>query len=246
MVSCDHGKSLRAGQPGFENAFNSCCGIDTFYLIMPFANDGDFSGIHLNDDNFLDIIKLFKGPIEGLKFLHDIDLMHRDVTRRNMLIMADGCGVLGGLGKTRADSGESNTSTAHSRAPEVDGTSVYGKSADVWSFGFAIMETLFKDLHTWDTFNKDIPQSKAWVNEAFRKLMRFAVQSSLHSDVAMLVSGMLSYKPENRPTMATALHCWSNLHSTAPRHPENLENSGPSTKFQKTSENTKVARSAPS
>ena len=193
-------------------------------------------------------MKLLRGPMEGLRYLHEKGYMHRDVTCRNMFVMADGCGVLGDYGKVLMEvaTKSNRTGPAHTRAPEVDGTSLYDKSADVWSFAFAIMKIFFKDLYSWVTFNKDGPQSKAWVYEGLLKLKFLGRQSSLHANVARIVQQMLTYEAQNRPTMEVVLARWSALDLTEAATSEHLGNNGPPAKFQKTSENTKAARPAPS
>ena len=214
---------------------------------MPFATGGDFSKVHLDENNIRDIIKLLRGPMEGLKFLHDEGYIHRDVTCRNMFVMADGCGVLGDYGKIVKEvfTKCNRTGPPHTRAPEVDGTSLYGQAADVWSFAFAIMKILFKDLYSWATFSQNNPQSKAWANEASQKLSLLNQQSSLHAKVAKLVTWMLTYEQYNRPTMEDILTNWPDPESIDSATTENLKDDGRPTKFQKTSGNTKVARQAP-
>ena len=226
----------------------SCQGLDVFYFVTPFASGGDFSTVHLDQDNIRDIVKLLRGPMEGLSYLHDQGYIHCDVTCRNMFIMADGSGVLGDYGKILKEvaTKSNRTGPAHTRAPEIDGIGLYDNSADVWSFGFAIMKILFQDLYFWVTFNNNGPQSKAWTEEGLRNLKLLARRSPLHYDVANTVRRMIAYEAHHRPTMEAVLARWSALDLTEAATSADLGNNGPPAKFQKTSENTKAARAAPS
>ena len=187
--------------------------------------------------------------MEGLRFLHSMGYMHRDVTCRNMFIMADGCGVLGDHGKVLLDlvAYENRTGPVHTRAPEVNGTTFYDQSADVWSFAFAIVRIFFKNVYSWVTFNKNSPQSKAWAIQATQKLHLLGRESPFHAKVVKLVTWMLTYEPYNRPTMEDILTLWPDPKPIEfeAGTVENLEENGPPAKFQKTSGITKVARQAP-
>ena len=185
--------------------------------------------------------------MEGLRFLHSMGYMHRDVTCRNMFIMADGCGVLGDHGKISLDfvTFDNRTGPVHTRAPEVDGTTLYDQSADVWSFAFAIVRIFFKDIYSWATFNKHSPQSKAWASQAIQKLSLLGRESGLHAKVAKLVTWMLTYEPYNRPTMEDILTLWPDLEPIDTGTVENLDENGPPAKFLKTSGTNKVACQAP-
>lgn len=191
-------------------------------------------------------MKLLRGPIEGLAFLHDQGYMHRDVTVRNMFIMADGRGVLGEHGKVLKGVGTkcNKIEPSHSRAPEVDGISLYGQAADVWSLGFAIVNIFFKDLYSWPTFDAEKPQSIAWRDESIQKLGQLGQQSTLHRQFTTLVACMLSYDAYNRPTMEQILYRWSVMELIEDDAVENPEIGGPPAKFQKTSRDTKAVRHA--
>lgn len=92
---CDHGKSFHVGQAGEINtAFSSCGNVDTFHFVLPLTAS-DFSTVHISNVNVEDTIKQMRGPLQGLKKLHEDGYMHRDVTVSNMFVMSKDEGVLG-------------------------------------------------------------------------------------------------------------------------------------------------------
>ena len=252
-VSCDHGNRFHFGQPGgLKAAFSTCEGDDKFYYVEPFACGGNFLNVPLDPTNLGDIVKRFRGPMEGLDALHRNGFVHCNVTCRNMYVFSDGRCVLGGLGDVVKEllANGNRTIPKHTDAPEVDGTSLYGQSADVWSFAFAIMTLLFSDLESWATFNENGPQSKAWVMEAEKKLMLLGRHSYHFIKLEEILVWMLDYDSFNRPAIGQVLQLWNGLWNglepTDAGTAGNSVDNGRPAKFQKTSNNTRNARPGPS
>ena len=112
----------------------------------------DFSqlGWEISEFTNVQVLEAFRGPLEGLCNLHAAGFMHRDVTRKNLLMMSFNPprAVLADFGKAvKADTSKDNhIGSAHTRAPEVDGKISYNNKIDVWSLGFAWMNVLFSHL----------------------------------------------------------------------------------------------------
>ena len=90
-----------------------------------------------------------KDMLDGVAYLHSIDVMHRDLKPSNMLIFKDLTLKLGDFGLSREASPteavkvQRETCTLWYRAPElIMGDLTYNSKIDVWSMGCIIMEML--------------------------------------------------------------------------------------------------------
>lgn len=223
-------------------AFDMCPLNETFYVIQPLAS-GDFKTLDAEKyGSFRDLVKIIKGPLEGLKILHDDGYMHRDVTKGNMLVFADGHGALSDHGKALQAVTHTSNRTAPScyRAPEVDGHTPYWNAADVWSAGIAISWVIFNDLHKWKDWNEKGSQSRAWLAQLHKKLDIFGKQSKLHEDLSILVKEMLTYNAHNRPSIGDILDRWP---GKRPRGVDIMDDEGRPAKIPKTSPAIKETKS---
>ncbi|CAI9787021.1 unnamed protein product [Fraxinus pennsylvanica] len=83
--------------------------------------------------------------LHGLKYLHDKDVVHRDIKCANILVDANGSVKLAdfGLAKaTKLNDVKSCKGTAFWMAPEVVRSRGYGHAADIWSLGCTVLEML--------------------------------------------------------------------------------------------------------
>ena len=66
-----------------------CCDLERFFLFMPSAIS-DFAGGFWGNSSIPQSAKLhfLREPLEGLKTLHTMGIMHRDIRPKNMLIMS--------------------------------------------------------------------------------------------------------------------------------------------------------------
>ena len=135
-IQCEHGQS------------GGHCGKlpDHVYLTFPLAlrdfASQDWTSIDLNT-----IIRLVKGPLEGLKALHEERYMHRDVHGKNILVMSldPPQAVLCDYGKARHRLKERDTRLGPipTLAPEVDGVTDYNNKIDIWGIGYVCCWILF-------------------------------------------------------------------------------------------------------
>ena|SRR3990167_4223653 len=95
---------------------------------------------------------LFKGLLEGLKYIHDKNMMHRDLKPENIMLKDAYTPIIIDLGLCREcgvvpDKLFSNEiQTPGYRPPEiVIGTKQYGQSVDIWSLGIIFLEVLFSE-----------------------------------------------------------------------------------------------------
>ncbi|XP_076930719.1 mitogen-activated protein kinase kinase kinase 1-like [Bidens hawaiensis] len=89
--------------------------------------------------------------LRGLKYLHDRDIVHRDVKCANILVDANGSVKLTDFGLAKAtkfNDVKSCKGTAFWMAPEVVNlrNKGYGLAADIWSLGCTVLEMLTRSI----------------------------------------------------------------------------------------------------
>ena len=96
------------------------------------------------------------GAVEGLCYLHERRMLHRDVKAGNLLLTGDGCIKLGDLGisvQLGSTMARRMTiiGTPHWLAPEVIASDAgYGTAADIWSLGITALELAEMHPPHWD------------------------------------------------------------------------------------------------
>lgn len=120
------------------------------YIVMEYCRGGDLSQLLKN--NYMKEINIkyyFKQIIDGMKFLHEKNIIHRDIKPKNILISDDKktikiCDF--GFAK-QYDINMKRVSTVCGSplymAPEIYQKTGYTNSADVWSLGIILYEMIF-------------------------------------------------------------------------------------------------------
>ncbi|KAL3814703.1 hypothetical protein ACJIZ3_015971 [Penstemon smallii] len=134
---------------------------------------------HLSSDllplNWENRIKIALGAAKGLNFLHQNNIVHRDMRPANILVTHDHESLLGdfGLAKAQQPDDDKNTNTIHSSsdngvvgtlgyvAPEYAETGKMSTKTDVYSFGVVLLQ-LITGLRTPD----EIPEGKSFIGWA--------------------------------------------------------------------------------
>jgi serine/threonine protein kinase len=106
---------------------------------------------------------LTRQMLEGLQYLHQNGIVHRDVKGENILIDGNGVAKLGDFGCSKALAEAANHSqqgcatlvgSPYWMAPEVIRSEAYGTKADVWSLGCTVVEMLNGGRPPWnETFD---------------------------------------------------------------------------------------------
>ncbi|XP_021810037.1 mitogen-activated protein kinase kinase kinase 1-like [Prunus avium] len=142
--------------------------------------------------------------LQGLKYLHDRRVIHRDIKCANILVHANGSVKLAdfGLAKTiQMNDIKSSQGTAYWMAPEVVNRKHqgYGLPADIWSLGCTVLEML----------TRRVPYPNLeWMQALFKigKGEPPPVPDSLSKDAQDFIHRCLQVNPANRPTAAQLLN----------------------------------------
>ncbi|KAH8743625.1 kinase-like domain-containing protein [Diaporthe sp. PMI_573] len=193
---CEHGQSPACFQSAYE----------TVYMIMPYAPLA-FRAMVWDKVAPATRLMLFHQVLEGLRNLHTMGIMHRDISPRNLLVIS--------LAPPRAaicDYGKSKVGTRGREAalgpqgftaPEVGGPAGYTSAIDVFSLGLSLLAT----FGLWAGGNESPANPKIYQ----LVLQHLAgLESRMPDGLGALLRSMLAWDPADRPTAEDALanHVW--------------------------------------
>ena len=178
-------------------------------IVMEYADDGDLYQkiCQYKKMNLLmeesDIWRVFIQMVKGLKILHDLKILHRDLKSANILLFNDGTAKIGDCNVSKIfygerDLGYTQTGTPYYASPEVWSEAPYNQKSDIWSLGIITYEML--------TLN---PPFKAANMEAlYKKIIKGQynkINSKYSRDIAEVVRNLLMIDPNDRPTCGEIL-----------------------------------------
>ena len=201
---------------------DSCCNLEKFYIFMPHAQS-DLSINFWDDEEIPRNHKLqwLRELLEGLRTLHVMGIMHRDIRLQNMLIISTKPPRASLCDYGKAIQAESSTVTTigpiPTLAPEVWTVSrngPYNAKVDMWAYGYAIAQILIFTLQRSQGpkyFYGNSPITPARHSEILRMLRFHCSQMSEDEPLVDLVFKLLVWKPEERWSAEQALlhDCWS-------------------------------------
>lgn len=172
---------------------------------------GDFAHLDWSLISFPIRLSLLKDTLRGLNTLHKQGLMHRDITVKNLLLVALSPPEAALCDFGRTIEAEESTDTAIgpkcTLAPEVWGPRPYNNKVDVWSLAFAWV----------DTFKPGIPRPEYMDHTTHCLIINF-IQSLVETkkileQFAILLGQMLSWDPRARISSEEALQhpCWKGI-----------------------------------
>ena len=142
--------------------------------------------------------------------------MHRDITRRNLLIISlnpvDAALCDYGKATSAQQSADTCLGPVHTLAPEVWAESSYTNSIDVWAWAYAMTEVLGYRYRGNDRINAQrLAEIHQWLSIR-------ATSTEHEAELVGLVYSMLSWEPEERTTVDSALQhsCWATLSGMVP------------------------------
>ena len=123
----------------------------TLGIVMEFADNGDlYQKIveHKKKKTYFEeteIWKIFIQLVKGLKSLHDLKILHRDLKSANVFLFKNGNAKLGDLNVSKVAKrglGYTQTGTPYYASPEVWKDLPYDNKSDIWSLGCVLYEMI--------------------------------------------------------------------------------------------------------
>ena len=152
-------------------------------IVMEYADKGDLyqkithfkrMGYYFDE---MDIWKIFIQMVKGLKALHDLKILHRDLKSANIFLFNDGSAKIGDLNVSKVAKkgiGYTQTGTPYYASPEVWRDEPYDSKSDIWSLGCVTYEMLtlhppFKAESMKGLYEKVIKGKYPKINERYSK-----------------------------------------------------------------------------
>ena len=174
----------------------------TLNIIMEYADKGDLFQLiseykkkkeHFEENEIWDaLIQL----LNGLKALHELNILHRDLKSANVFLFSNGLAKLGDLNVskvTRKGLGYTQTGTPYYASPEVWKNQPYDNKSDVWSLGCVIYE-MCKLIPPFQAKNMD---------ELYKKIVRGfypQIPSRYSDDLKEIIKLMVQTEVGARPS----------------------------------------------
>ena len=148
-----------------------------------------------------DVWRIFIQMVRGLKALHELKILHRDLKSANIFLFADGSAKLGDLNVSkvvRKGLGYTQTGTPYYASPEVWNDSPYDSKSDIWSLGCVTYEMLtlrppFRAENMDGLYHKVIKGHYSKISEKYSP------------DIAEIIKMMLKVNPNDRPSCSQIL-----------------------------------------
>ena len=181
---------------------------NTLCIVMEFADRGDLyqkivqhkkSAIFFEES---DIWRIFIQLVKGLKALHDLKILHRDMKSANVFLYSNGSAKLGDLNVSkvaRRGLGYTQTGTPYYASPEVWKDKPYDNKSDVWSLGCVLYEMItlrppFRAQNMEGLYQKVIKGQYSKIPERFS------------DDLFQVVQFLLQVNPNSRPSCEQILN----------------------------------------
>ena len=181
---------------------------NTLCIVMEFADRGDlYQKIvqHKKSAKFFeesDVWRIFIQLVKGLKALHDLKILHRDMKSANVFLFSNGSAKLGDLNVSkvaRKGLGYTQTGTPYYASPEVWRDKPYNNKSDVWSLGCVLYEMItlrppFRAQDMEGLFNKVCKGQFSRIPERFS------------DDLFQVIQFLLQVNPNTRPSCEQILN----------------------------------------
>ena len=176
-------------------------------IVMEYADKGDlyqkicqFKKMGCLIDE-VDVWRIFIQMTKGLKALHDLKILHRDLKSANIFLFSDGSAKIGDLNVSKVAHkglGYTQTGTPYYASPEVWRDEPYDIKSDIWSLACVTYEMLA--LH---------PPFRAENMEAlYNKVIKCQygkISDRYSNDISEIIKLLLKVKSKDRPTCGQIL-----------------------------------------
>ena len=176
-------------------------------IIMEYADKGDlyqkivqFKKLKYLIDE-VDVWRIFIQMTKGLKALHDLKILHRDLKSANIFLFSDGSAKIGDLNVSKVAHkglGYTQTGTPYYASPEVWNDQPYDSKSDIWSLGCVVYEMLalhppFRAENMEGLYNKVIKGQYEKICDKYSK------------DISDILKFLFKVKPNERPSCGQIL-----------------------------------------
>ena len=177
-------------------------------LVMEYADKGDlyqkisqFKKIGCLIEE-IDVWKIFIQMVKGLKALHDLNILHRDLKSANIFLFSDGSAKIGDLNVSKVVNkglGYTQTGTPYYASPEVWKDQPYDIKSDIWSLGCVTFEMLalrppFRAENMDKLYNKVIKGQYGKISDRYS------------DDIKEIIKLLLKVNPKERPNCTQILN----------------------------------------
>ncbi|XP_021747828.1 serine/threonine-protein kinase STY17-like isoform X2 [Chenopodium quinoa] len=181
----------------------ACTKPPNLFLVTEFMPKGNLYDFMHKRKGVFKLQSLLRAAIDvsmGMEYLHQNNIVHRDLKTANLLMGEDGVVKIAdfGVAKVQTQSGvmTAETGTYRWMAPEVIGHKPYDHKADVFSFGIVI----------WELLTGELPYSSLTPLQAaigvVQKGLRPAIPKHVHSNLADLLERCWHLDPTLRPNFS--------------------------------------------
>ena len=192
---------------GYKDAFYDESS-KTLNIVMEYADDGDIS--HKIQDNLKRRLRFEESTLwewiiqilEGLKYLHDNKIMHRDLKCANIFLMKNGQVKIGDLNVSKLaknNMARTQTGTPFYLSPEIWKDQPYDYKCDIWSVGCIIYELCTSRPPFRGTSMKELCHN---VMTGY-----YIPISGYSNDMKDIISMMLKVDPKRRASTDELLSC---------------------------------------
>ncbi|KAL7894820.1 kinase-like protein [Trichoderma sp. TUCIM 5745] len=188
-TSCGHGFEFPCSQR-----------VEDMHLVMPYA-PFTFETAPWQEIRPSDKLALFRNAFEGLKNLHAVGIMHRDINPSNLLVFSlqPAAAAISdfGMAKMGFQSAEKSLGPLAYQAPEVAAQETYTNSIDIFSLALSILATFEGCM--WSGPLSDREHHSTVLNHLA------SLETRMPDGLATLLSAMLSWDPSHRPSAEDVL-----------------------------------------
>ena len=149
-----------------------------------------------------EIWRIFIQLVKGLKALHELKILHRDLKSANVFLFSDGSAKLGDLNVSKVAKkglGYTQTGTPYYASPEVWNDKPYNYKSDIWSLGCVLYEMImlrppFRAESMEGLYNKVIKGQYPRISDRFS------------NDLSSVVGLLIRVDPNARPSCEQILN----------------------------------------
>lgn len=180
---------------------------DKLYIVTEYAGKGDIGRIIEKAKKRHKAVEedvIWKHLIEicrGLQYLHDKQILHRDLKPKNIFLSKDERALVGDLGCAklmRAGMARTQVGTPYYMSPEIWKNRAYGPKSDVWSVGAMIFE--MASLRP-----PFLADDMKGLSRAVRNQPTPSVPGTYSQELKQLVRRLMAKAPESRPSIREVL-----------------------------------------